>query len=151
MNEDREIEEPTLEGEPGPSRARTLTWLALLHATSVGLFWLGMNAVLPDGSNRGVSYERLRLLDAEDAKAIAAGLGLVLSLLAGRFVRASGCLIWAALAGGYMTWSVLDASRYGGHTLLPFEWGFAMLACAPLFLLVMIGRALGPAVEPPEA
>ena len=148
MNEDSEIAEPTLEGKPRPSCARTLVMLALLHATSVGLFWLGMNAVLPDGSNRGVSYERPRVLDAEHAKAITVGLGFLLSFLAGFLVRASGCLIWIALAGGYMTWSVLDASRYGGHTMLPFEWGFAMLGCAPLFLLVISGRALRSNVDP---
>ena len=117
--------------------------LILLHAASVGLVWLAMNAAAPDGSNRGVPYERLRLLDAEVARSIAIGAGLVLSLLAGRFVRASGCLVWAALAGGYLTWSVLDANQYGGHNLLPFEWAVALFCCLPLFVLVMIGRALG--------
>lgn len=104
-----------------------------------------MNAAAPDSSYRGVPYERLRPLEAEDARRIAIGAGLVLSLLAGRFVRASGCLVWAALAGGHLTWSVLDANRYGGHNLLPFEWAIALFCCLPLFALVMIGRALGAA------
>lgn len=137
--------EPSTAAEPRPSRVRALVLLVLLHATSVGLFWLAMNAVMPDSSYRGVPYERLRLLEPEDARRIAVGIGLVLSLLAGRFVRASGCLVWAALAGGYLTWSVLDANQYGGHNLLPFEWAIAMLCCLPLFVLVMIGRAMGTA------
>ena len=145
MKDTSEVAEPSTAAEPRPSRVRTLVLLVLLHATSVGLFWLAMNAVMPDSSYRGVPYERLRLLEPEDARRIAVGIGLVLSLLAGRFVRAPGCLVWAALAGGYLTWSVLDANQYGGHNLLPFEWAIAMLCCLPLFVLVMIGRALGAA------
>ena len=153
MNEDREIEEPTLKAKRGPSRACTLMGLVLLHATSVGLVWLGMNAVLPDGSNRGEYYERLQtqFIAYHIFMAVAAGLGIVLSLLAGFFVRASAFLSWGALATGYLTWSVLDASQYGGHGMLPFEWAFAIMAWAPLFLLVMIGRALGRAVDPHQA
>lgn len=143
MKQTGEMAGPSTAAEPRPSRVRALVLLILLHAASVGLVWLAMNAAAPDGSNRGVPYERLRLLDAEVARSIAIGAGLVLSLLAGRFVRASGCLVWAALAGGYLTWSVLDANQYGGHNLLPFEWAVALFCCLPLFVLVMIGRALG--------